>query len=62
MKRSAKEIDLTEETEIDENTTDNNEKLSEELALTTSEHRVCKKPKIINEPVVEQDIIDDMVK
>jgi len=61
MEKSEDVIDLT-NTDDDESTEDNNHDLSDELALVTGEQRIIKKPKIINESVVCQDVIDDMEK
>lgn len=67
MKRKITEIeksDVVDLTTIDDGdmVDDNNKELSQELALVTQEQRVIKKPKIINEPVVDQDVMDDMEK
>lgn len=63
MKRSTTERDIGLTEIVDnENEQDNNPELSKELLLVTNENRVVKKAKIINEPVVDQDIVDDMEK
>ena len=58
-KRNFEEEDITTET-ITETNEDNNPELSNELSLMTKEQRINKRPKILNEPIVDQDIVDDM--
>lgn len=64
MKRKATELEETDLTKIDDDAMDddNNPELSKELVLVTNEQRITKKPKIINEPVVDQDVMNDMEK
>lgn len=60
MKRTAGDIELNHDDDISDDVTDKNPELSQQLALVTGEQRVSKKPKIINEPIVDQDHVDCM--
>lgn len=60
MKRVAGEIELNEDDDMINDVTDQNPELSKQLSLITGEQRLAKKPKIMNEPVVDQDHVDGM--
>lgn len=54
-----KEVKLEDESETEEEL-EHNKELHQQLVVATGEHRVVKKRRILNEPVVDQDDIDDM--